>query len=344
MEKDDDHNAAIEGGNKGSDDDGHARDRLRPGVGYQPSHGNKSGSGIVGEDCPGKRLRKTPPELTSTSGGASSLSPAAAPASATAPATASALESASVPAPTPAQASPLRPQTGKVLLPSRTAFGEGGDDYRIADDSASKEGQSSSVLCDDGIIDLTVDSFDDEDSTPTTTTHLPSAPVACAPLLASDRAVEPCKNEEGVLPSKLSLTPPSPPPSPLPLTMIRDPPPLPGPMPKTFTDVRMHEFLMDYAPIASASLTSRPACIISCDAGFHLDGSGTCLDEARCIDVRERLKTWEPYWKIVEVSSWQDDLSNNRTRRFSNVGFQYHRSQVSMIFHFAEFAISLPPR
>lgn len=39
------------------------------------------------------------------------------------------------------------------------------------------------------------------------------------------------------------------------------------------------------------------------NAGFQLDGSASCLDDAHCIGVSERLKTWDPNWKIIEVES-----------------------------------------
>ncbi|KAL3764063.1 hypothetical protein ACHAW5_000538 [Stephanodiscus triporus] len=94
--------------------------------------------------------------------------------------------------------------------------------------------------------------------------------------------------------------PPSPPPSPPPRATIRNLPPSPGPSPRPFADVRTQAFRADAAPIASGSLTSRPGCVVAFDAGFHLDGSGTCMDGARCVDVGERLRTWEPYWRIVE--------------------------------------------
>jgi hypothetical protein len=149
------------------------------------------------------------------------------------------------------------------------------------------------------LIDLTADS--DDDSPPTTTTVAAMADPCVPP--ASDRAVKRMDEADGagissVLPARPPL--PSPPASPPPYAMIRDPPPS-GPRPRPFADVRTYSIRPDVPPIASGSLTSRPQCVVAYDAGYQLGRVGTCLDDALCIDVRERLKTWEPYWKIVEV-------------------------------------------
>ena len=139
------------------------------------------------------------------------------------------------------------------------------------------------------LIDLTADS--DDDSPPTTTTVAAMADPCVPP--ASDRAVKRMDEAEGagissVLPARPPL--PSPPASPPPYATIRDPPPSPGHRPRPFADVRTYSIRADVPPIASGSLTSRPQCVVAYDAGYQLGGVGTCLDDALCIDVRERLK------------------------------------------------------
>ena len=181
----------------------------------------------------------------------------------------------------------------------------GGGPRSIVDDGAgnaalleARRGGAANVNND--LIDLTADS--DDDLPPTTTTVAAMADPCVPP--ASDRAVKRMDEAEGagissVLPARPPL--PSPPASPPPYATIRDPPPSPGHRPRPFADVRMYSIRADVPPIASGSLTSRPQCVVAYDAGYQLGGVGTCLDDALCIDVRERLKTWEPYWKIVEV-------------------------------------------
>jgi hypothetical protein len=92
----------------------------------------------------------------------------------------------------------------------------------------------------------------------------------------------------------------SPPAPPIPSPILRNPPPLPLPDPTPFSDVRPIVFSADY-PISSKSLLRRPKCTVTFNAGFQRDGSGSSLDDAHCIAVSERLKTWDPYWKIVQV-------------------------------------------
>mmetsp|Transcript_15510 Transcript_15510/g.28193 ORF Transcript_15510/g.28193 Transcript_15510/m.28193 type:complete len:928 (+) Transcript_15510:131-2914(+) len=148
---------------------------------------------------------------------------------------------------------------------------------------------------DDDVIDLTCDSPPHE-SPPSKS---PSSVAAKAPS-TSNRAIKQCDEESTVKNRTVPQRPPSPPASPLPLATIHNPPPSPQPRPKPFSVRRSLIFDADVNPTASGSLRGRPSCMVSFDAGFHLDGSGSCLNDALCIDVSERLMTWDPYWKIVE--------------------------------------------
>ena len=74
------------------------------------------------------------------------------------------------------------------------------------------------------------------------------------------------------------------------------------PQPKPFTDNRKVVFLADRNPVfTSGNLQQRNSCTVEYDTGYHLDGSGSCCYDAHYIDASERLKTWDPYWKVVEV-------------------------------------------
>jgi len=61
-------------------------------------------------------------------------------------------------------------------------------------------------------------------------------------------------------------------------------------------------FLGDHHPSgpSSGSLQPRHPCMLTYDAGFRLDGSGSCLDYTTFVSVRERLERWDPYWKVVK--------------------------------------------
>ncbi|KAL3797649.1 hypothetical protein HJC23_013481 [Cyclotella cryptica] len=90
------------------------------------------------------------------------------------------------------------------------------------------------------------------------------------------------------------------PPSPPPVTKVLKPSPLPFPPPRPFAETRQVAFLADNKiPYASGSLHPRPANSFSYNSGFYLDGSGACLEHRVYIDVQERLRTWDPYWRIV---------------------------------------------
>lgn len=98
---------------------------------------------------------------------------------------------------------------------------------------------------------------------------------------------------------------PSPPPSPPPKTRILRILPPPRPQPSTFCSMRNLHFPADKRDqnsrlTSSSGLKERSYCLVNYDAGFHLDGSGTCMDDKTRIDIRNRLETWDPYWNIVE--------------------------------------------
>lgn len=129
-----------------------------------------------------------------------------------------------------------------------------------------------------------------------------------SPPQESSPAKAPSASNQAIKQSDEEHAPPSPPASPLPFATIHHPPPSPQPKPKPFSSMRRLLFAADKknnhtdtVTKASGSLTERPSCAVTYDAGFHLDGSGSCMDDALCLDVSERLKTWDPYWKIVEV-------------------------------------------
>jgi len=144
------------------------------------------------------------------------------------------------------------------------------------------------------VIDLTLDSPPHESPS-----SIDSSLVVVDAPSASNQAIKQLDEENSdryVVPQQL----PSPPASPIPLATIHNPSPPFQPKPKPFSDMRTLFFQADGNPIASGSLNPRPSCAVSFDAGFHLDGSGSCLDDALRINVSERLQTWDPYWKVVE--------------------------------------------
>lgn len=136
---------------------------------------------------------------------------------------------------------------------------------------------------DAGVIDLTDDSP-------------PSSPLLRPATLVPSVAVKQLADETPAVKS------PSPPPSPPPTTTIlnRLPPALPTPKP--FTKMSKITFRADdIKPYSSGSVDNpRRTCAYSYDVGFHLDGIGACLDDKSCNDFRERLQTWDPYWRVVE--------------------------------------------
>ncbi|KAL7542827.1 hypothetical protein ACHAXR_012179 [Thalassiosira sp. AJA248-18] len=157
--------------------------------------------------------------------------------------------------------------------------------------ASNAENANTGKALDEDVIDLTSDSPTPE----------------CFPSVPNDApssSTQPIKqnDEEKVDNNRMvPQQPPSPPASPLPFPTIHNPAPSPRPNPKPFSDMSCLLFHADNVePTASGSLNCRPSCALTFDAGFHLDGSGSCLDDELCIDVCERLKTWDPYWKIVE--------------------------------------------
>ena len=165
-----------------------------------------------------------------------------------------------------------------------------------------KNAKTGNVFQDD-VIDLTDDSPLHEPRSSTT-------PPPAATKMQCDKAI---LGRRQAIPQPSAGTalkrPPSPPASPLSPATVHSPPPAPAAAPRPFAERRS---LLLYADgnlkggrstsTASCSLQGRPSCVVSFDAGFHLDGSGSCLDNKLCIDVSERLRTWDPYWKIIEVS------------------------------------------
>jgi hypothetical protein len=104
---------------------------------------------------------------------------------------------------------------------------------------------------------------------------------------------------DGIIPptSTIKQLPPSPPP----VTKVLEPFPEPFPDPRPFTQTRTAAFLADkIRPFFSASLYPRLSNHFSYNSGYYLDGSGACLDHKTHLAVRERLSTWDPYWKIAE--------------------------------------------
>jgi len=118
----------------------------------------------------------------------------------------------------------------------------------------------------------------------------------------------------------------SPPPSPPPTTIILNPLPPAKLRPVPFSEFHQLQFCAD-AVTERGTISgcvkdyARKEMSVEFDRGFHLDGSGGSLDNAQCIDVRNRLSTWDPYWKIIEelghrdVSCGQgDDITSVGTR------------------------------
>ncbi len=139
------------------------------------------------------------------------------------------------------------------------------------------------------VIDLTDDLDDD------------SPPYNSLKLLDPSPAANPIKQDyDDEDKSNQTAQSDSPPASPVPFPTLCNPPPIPLPDPKPFSDVRPIVFSAD-DPISSRSLYKRPKTTVMFNAGFQLDGSGSCLDDAHCVAVNERLKTWDPYWKSVQV-------------------------------------------
>jgi len=99
--------------------------------------------------------------------------------------------------------------------------------------------------------------------------------------------------------------PPSPPPSRPPKARILRVLPPPRPRPSTFCIMRNLHFPADKRDqnsrlTSSSGLKERSYCLVNYDAGFHLDGSGSCMDDKSRMDIRARLETWDPYWNVVE--------------------------------------------
>lgn len=153
----------------------------------------------------------------------------------------------------------------------------------------------------DDVIDLTEDSPSHE-SPSDVETH-PASVVAASTTLNRNQAIK----EDDIRSSNSPSPPPPPPPpsppaSPIPPPIIHDLPPPSMPQPKPFMDNRKVVFLADRNPVfTSGNLQQRNSCTVEYDTGYHLDGSGSCCYDAHYIDAGERLKTWDPYWKVVEV-------------------------------------------
>jgi len=157
----------------------------------------------------------------------------------------------------------------------------------------------------DDVIDLTADSPPHE---------LPLSPNE-AP--ASNETIKRDDEQNDEAPSPQPVSPPA---SPIPFAKISNRPPSPRPKPRPISEMSSLRFLPDTNPIFSGSLISfarKTSCRVSFDAGFHLDGSGSCLDDALCIDVSERLKMWDPYWMIIEELGARNVNSTDGT---TNVG------------------------
>ncbi|KAL7511012.1 hypothetical protein ACHAXN_007947 [Cyclotella atomus] len=121
----------------------------------------------------------------------------------------------------------------------------------------------------------------------------PGSPRPPSPDLPN--SVEQKANVSGQVVKQL---PPSPPPVPKILSVI----PEPFPDPRPYSKTRTVSFLADvHTPLISGSQPefARVANQYSYDSGFHLDGSGACLEHKYYQEVQERLRTWEPYWRIV---------------------------------------------
>jgi len=152
----------------------------------------------------------------------------------------------------------------------------------------------------DDVIDLTEDSSSHE-STSDVETH-PASVIAST--LNRNQAIkeDEVRSRNSPPPPPPPPPPPSPPASPIPPPIIHDLPPPSMPQPKPFMDNRKVVFLADRNPVfTSGNLQQRNSCTVEYDTGCHLDGSGSCCYDAHYIDASERLKTWDPYWKVVEV-------------------------------------------
>lgn len=146
--------------------------------------------------------------------------------------------------------------------------------------------------CTSEVIDLTDDL---DDSPPSKSLKLPEPSSAARPIKHN-------YDDEDTSYQNAPLDSPSP--SPVPFPELRSSPPLPLPHPIPFNDVQTISFIADDNPTTnSRALSKRPKSTVMFNAGFQLDGSASCLDDAHCIGVSERLKTWDPNWKIIEVES-----------------------------------------
>lgn len=83
---------------------------------------------------------------------------------------------------------------------------------------------------------------------------------------------------------------------------ILPPPPIPLPPPLPFRQISSIAFIPDnHAPSPlSASLKPRPACTVTYNSGYELDGLCGTLNDKQCKDILERLETWDPYWKVID--------------------------------------------
>jgi hypothetical protein len=91
------------------------------------------------------------------------------------------------------------------------------------------------------------------------------------------------------------------PPSPPPATKVLVRLPSPFSEPRPFSQTRTVAFLADNKlQSASGGLYPRLSNQYSYDAGYHLHGSGACLEHKTYLNVQERLSTWDPYWRILE--------------------------------------------
>ena len=150
---------------------------------------------------------------------------------------------------------------------------------------------------DDDVIDLCSSDDDDDSLRPTPSIKVATLSTANPPTKKEQNDEEPRLASSFVPPP-----PPSPPASPVPPATIHNPAPAPRPKPKTFSDMRVLPFYADNAsPLVSGSLNARASCTVRFDSGYHLDGSGSCLNDALRRDACERFKAWDPYWRVVEV-------------------------------------------
>ena len=139
----------------------------------------------------------------------------------------------------------------------------------------------------DGVIDLTEDSPDEDANAPSVALDVPHP--------STSTQVKTQNDEESAAPppapsAPLAPPPPSPPASPIPQPIKNIPLPSPKPNPKAFTSNRQITFLPDRTSVqTSGNLRPRQSCRVEYDIGFHLDGSGSCLDDTQCVSVTERL-------------------------------------------------------